>query len=125
MCIRDRDRLPPTESNVPSARRTAPPQKKSNGVPSAARCVSGWKKFAPAGAPGSHSTLVQMPLAMLPKSGLCARTWLLPEPEKNITFPVRSSAAWMASTWESNGNNSQDCLLYTSDAADDLTRVDL
>src|SRR5450759_735703 len=37
-----------------------------------------------------------------------ARTWLLPEPEKNITFPVRSSAAWMASTWESNFNNSQD-----------------
>ena len=36
-----------------------------------------------------------------------ARTWLLPEPAKNITFPLGRVAAWTASTCEEYGSISQ------------------
>ena len=71
--------------------------------------MAGCEKFGapgPGGTAGSHTTLVKMPFASSPKSGLANRTALLPEPAKNSTFPLGSRAACTARTPDLNGNTS-------------------
>src|SRR5659263_565624 len=89
----------------------SPPHKKSNGRPAGSRSVSGWKKLVwalPGSTEGSQTTLAQKPRVVSPKLGSANRTALFPEPAKNNTFPVGSTAACTAKTWESKGSTAQD-----------------